>query len=338
MTPNRWRWLLLAIKLLVAGGLCALLLWQGQLSFAGMGQLLLDPLALLEMFVLMMGVHTLAAIRWRWLLACQGIPFASWRAIQVYFISAAFNTFLPGGMGGDAVRVVYAVRAAPLQRTAAALSVVVDRLVGLMALMTLGLLGFALGLDRLAGHPALRIVAVGGTLATLLLLGGVGVMWWWLSRHAWRLQAALTDGAPWWQRLWRRSIEALRLYHQAPGTLARSLVLSLGIHLLLVVILLRAGHALGIGALDGADYLLVMPWSMLANALPISPGGLGVGEAAFSQLCDWMAGPNVEAPFGTIFFAVRLVLLVTTLPGVVFYLVYQRNAALAVTAADSEPA
>ena len=48
------------------------------------------------------------------------------------------NVELPGSTGGDVVKAWYAARQAPSRRTAAVMSVIVDRIVGLLALIMLG--------------------------------------------------------------------------------------------------------------------------------------------------------------------------------------------------------
>lgn len=72
-----------------------------------------------------------------------------------------------------------------------------------------------------------------------------------------------------------------------PGTVTTAVASSMGIQLLLFLVALCAARSLSIplGLLEAGA---VLPLASLANALPLSPGGIGVGETAasvaFSQL------------------------------------------------------
>ena len=65
--------------------------------------------------------------------------------------------------------------------------------------------------------------------------------------------------------------------------------------------------SLKIGNLSAADYMIAAPLSMLANALPLTPGGLGVGEVAFDQICTWLDAGSDSGAYASIFFAFRAV-------------------------------
>lgn len=55
--------------------------------------------------------------------------------------------------------------------------------------------------------------------------------------------------------------------------------------------------------------------SMFANAVPISPGGIGIGEAAFNQICVWIAHSNEHYPYATIFLAYRVISIIVACYG-----------------------
>ena len=93
---------------------------------------------LVTMFFLINASLVLRAGRWWVLLRGLGseIPFR--RLVSLYFAGNFFNVFLPSGFGGDVVRVVEAARDAT--PAAAAGTVLVDRLTGLMVLFLFALL------------------------------------------------------------------------------------------------------------------------------------------------------------------------------------------------------
>ncbi len=92
--------------------------------------------------VLMAGLAPVCAVvRWWSLLRVQKIDMTLWRATQLYMIGMFFNLFLLGSTGGDAVKLFYLLRETPDpgKRAGAFLAVVMDRLLGLVALAILSI-------------------------------------------------------------------------------------------------------------------------------------------------------------------------------------------------------
>ena len=80
----------------------------------------------------------LAGVRWQILLRVQGIRISWWRMYGLLMIGLFFSLFIPGGTGGDLVKGYYLLKEAPVGRkTSAALSVVMDRLLGLVGVALL---------------------------------------------------------------------------------------------------------------------------------------------------------------------------------------------------------
>jgi uncharacterized membrane protein YbhN (UPF0104 family) len=91
--------------------------------------------------------------------------------------------------------------------------------------------------------------------------------------------------------------------------------ISILVHTLLITVMLLL---VSVTSADGAsrEMAVLFPFGFLANSLPITPGGLGVGEIAFGKLFD-LAGltGGVEALLGW-----RMLTLVIDLLGLFFYL------------------
>jgi glycosyltransferase 2 family protein len=67
---------------------------------------------------------------------------------------------------------------------------------------------------------------------------------------------------------------------------------------------------------------------MIANNLPFTPGGLGVGEGAFASACIALLPTTAGIAYGTIFLILRCVLVTSTVPGLVVYLANPRLSGL----------
>ena len=78
--------------------------------------------------------------RWRMLLAVHGVHLAFWRIFELTMIGQFFSAFGVGTTGGDVIKIFYAARAVPQRRAAVAFTVIVDRVIGFVALLLFGVL------------------------------------------------------------------------------------------------------------------------------------------------------------------------------------------------------
>jgi len=212
------------------------------------------------------------AVRWQVLLAALGIRRPLHELTLWYLVGGFFNVILPTGFGGDAVRVVELAQDAA--RTGAALnSVVVDRYLGLIVLLAMGL-GAGLLRPDLAAGPVFWLMA-------LLFAGGI-LGAWLLSRPWWQRRAA-DSGLP------GRLVRASKLPAIAGGlgqygrdALLRGLAASLVFNLLQIG--WNAAIATGLGLhLPVALYFVFVPLTSVALLLPAF-GGLGVRELTYVTL------------------------------------------------------
>ncbi len=247
------------------------------------------------------------AVRWQVLLDALGIRRPLHELTLWYLVGGFFNVILPTGFGGDAVRVVELAQDAA--RTGAALnSVVVDRYLGLMVLLALGL-GAGLLRPDLAAGPVFWLMA-------LLFAGGI-LGAWLLSRPWWQRRAADT-GLP------GRLIAASKLPAIAGGlgqygraALLRGLAASLVFNLLQIG--WNAAIATGLGLhLPAALYFVFVPLTSVALLLPAF-GGLGVRELTYVTL---LAASGVAQPQAlALSLGVYAITVATCLVGGLLYLV-----------------
>src|SRR5438132_2158705 len=82
-------------------------------------------------------VEILGAIQWQLLLRIQGFRLPWLQATSIFFIGFFFTLFTPGLIAGDAVQILYLVKAKPESKAGAVLVVVMDRILGLLSLVAL---------------------------------------------------------------------------------------------------------------------------------------------------------------------------------------------------------
>ena len=226
-----------------------------------------------------MGV-LLAAWRWNLLLIHIGVRLGYPIVLRLAFIGLFFNLFVPGGIGGDLIKMVYLKRESGDRFPQAVLTVLLDRLLGLAGLLLVAVI--SLGLNRSLieeSSPemkgALLMVALASGAA---LVGGILFFLWPLlsrvgsSRFA-HLSARMPDRV---LSVGGRVVEALHLVRAAPGKLVMLVVVSMFGHLTGTVAVYLVG--LGIGAeryLSFVEYVLATQLANLVAAIPLTPGGLG---------------------------------------------------------------
>lgn len=302
------------------------LLHFGSIDLAVLGKAFHRPDFLLLAFLCLLATIPIAAFRW-WMLL-RGLQFRvafTW-AHSITFISVFFHTFLPGAQGGDLVRVAMAYRAAGGEFSRVMFSVIVDRLTGLAALLLLGLST----LSQLPSAYSERLIWIAiitvaaGALAVFLglrfsttVIGLVG----WLPAPVGPAAATIIG----------EFFVALRAYAARPSLIVTAILISIVQYVLVLAALMMLGSAMEFSGLSFAGYVIAGTWSLVANALPITPGGIGVGEAAFGQMAAALASHGESAGFGTIFLAMRMVTIVLGMIGVVPWLMHRNdvNAGLA---------
>ena len=133
------------------------------------------PILSIGLLPLLLGL-VVSVLRWFLLLRCVDVPLSFRRTARIGFIGLFFNTFLFGGIGGDAVKLGYLFRL-PSGRAAGAASVVTDRTCGLLGLFILGGAAIALGWEHV-NTPDLRLLGavLFGILATVALSGLVAFL------------------------------------------------------------------------------------------------------------------------------------------------------------------
>jgi uncharacterized protein (TIRG00374 family) len=88
---------------------------------------------LVAIFILPLN-YVLTSVRWHLLLESLGIRISPFRTLVINLVGAFYNAFMPGTTGGDLIKAYYASKHTT-HRTRAVLSVLIDRAIGLLALI-----------------------------------------------------------------------------------------------------------------------------------------------------------------------------------------------------------
>ena len=252
---------------------------------------------------LMLQFGSTAVSAYRWQMIMQNLLFGQnfafyWRS---YFKGMFFNQGLPTSIGGDAVRMLD-IASCGFRKRDALYGVMVDRIIGLGALMSLTLLAYLLNPDVLpkqVHRPILLIISTGA-------LGFFSIFYikyfTWLNHYP---------------KLAIISIIAERLHQALSSQRLLLVVASLLIPILALLGFFATGWALGL-RVSLITYFAIVPPALVLTVIPISVAGWGVREGALVGLFSLIGADKTAVLMMSLLYG--LTLIVVSFPGLVTYL------------------
>jgi glycosyltransferase 2 family protein len=229
--------------------------------------------------------------------------------LETFFVSTFLGTFLPGSIGGDAVR-AYSLSAHGVPIGDSMASVFVDRMLGILSLLLMALLSVSLARDLASD----RAVVAGLAAATTACL--VAAMFVFSEKTEAAFEGLLS-------RVPRESIRrvpaqflsSIRRYASQRGALVLVLATSIAVQVLRIVQAYYLGMALGL-VQPPSIYFAFVPLILLVMLLPVTVNGIGTSQAAFVWLFGRAGTPAPEAfALSVLFVALQIV---GNIPGAVF--------------------
>lgn len=221
----------------------------------------INPIAFAaSVFICLISVY-IAAIRWRLLLPQK---FKTKQLFSFALIGSFFNTFLPGTIGGDAVKTYYLYK--EINSGSMSLSsVFMDRYIGFLSLMFIALCSFVFGFKYLSGtfiEWLLPAIILGFIIASVMLFGL-------------RLGKKI--------KLVRDFYDYFDHHKNQRSLIVKTFFLSI----IIQTMSLFSMYVIALGLGQQAPiiyYFIFFPVITVVSTLPISISGLGVREAAFVLL------------------------------------------------------
>lgn len=227
------------------------------------------------------------SLRWKGLLAVQGVT-PSWGYLyKSTLVANFFRQFLPSIIGGDVIRGHDAWKAGATWPVAL-MSLLLDRLLGLLALALLAMAAVLLSDDMTDKLPGLRgwlaLAFVGLTVVLgFLLLPRRSADRNWPAFLPAKVTAKLTSIG-----------EAMSMYKGKPQAIYRGLGLSLILQINVVTFYWALGQSLGL-PVSYSSFFVIAPIAIFVMMMPISINGIGVREAIFIFLLSQWGVANSTA-------------------------------------------
>lgn len=263
------------------------------------------------LFLLFFGIVA-SGLRW-WILlkiAKLNIDFKS--AIYIQLIGNFFSSCLPGAAGGDVVRSVYVYKKLEkgTGRSTAFLSIILDRLYSLFGLIAVAcLLSIYLALNPQMGIDVEYYISIVFQIIKWGVCLFVTTFFLMLALWKFKIFRFLPSKLAFYSQVSRDNIKVyLRSWHLLTICGFISMIASAAVALGIAVIASMFPYSPGaiVSAIAGV-------FGNLFSAIPITPGGLGVGESVFAKICSDLA--NSSMPFATIYLTFRMGMLIVNIPG-----------------------
>jgi uncharacterized membrane protein YbhN (UPF0104 family) len=251
--------------------------------------------------LLQFGSTAVAAYRWQMIM--QNLNFGQNFTFygRSYFKGMFFNQGLPTSIGGDAVKVLD-VASLGFRKRDALYGVMVDRIIGLGALMSLTLIAYLIS-------PKLLPMQVHRPIMLLLTAGAVGFMGIFILSYV-----------DWLKRYPKLAILTLiseRLHVALSSHRFQLVAASLLIPSLALLGFFATGWALGL-RYSLMTYFAIVPPALVLTIIPISIAGWGVREGALVGLFSLIGADKTMVLMMSLLYG--LTLIVVSLPGLVSYL------------------
>ncbi|HTU98958.1 MAG TPA: lysylphosphatidylglycerol synthase transmembrane domain-containing protein [Luteitalea sp.] len=300
---------LVAIKLSISVGLLIVLFRQTDVDAVMARLRQVEPRWILLALVAQAVLLLVSGWRWRRLLVTQNVHASTWQLTLSCLVANFFNNFLPSNIGGDVVRIADTASLTG-SRTVATAVVLLDRVLGLIALFAVAATGSLLLRHALPGTGYIWILLVLGAVSATVVLAKPALVprllqpltrlrKEWVSERLERLEAMLGR------------VAGHRIH------LAQAFIGALAVQVLVVFFYLSVAQGLHID-LPLRDALVIVPVSLVIQLAPVSINGFGVREAVFSYLFARL-GHAVDAGLA-LSIAGAALLILASLPGGLLFL------------------
>jgi uncharacterized protein (TIRG00374 family) len=317
-SPTR-RYLVLALKLSVS--IVLLVVLFSRIDVAQLWQTAKEasvPWLLVAITIFALST-VVAAWRWNLLLKTQHIDITLRSLLGSFLVATYFNNFLPSNIGGDVIRISDTARHTN-SKTLATTVVLMDRILGLIALVFVAALGAtAIGRLHHAAAPIWPVWLWAGFLAgaaattpAVFAPAGFG-----------KILRPLTVFHPEWVGTRIETLTgALARFGEEPGALVTAFAGAIVVQGALVLFYFAVSYALHLD-IGFWDLAVVIPMSFIVQLLPVSVGGFGVREAFFSYYFHRIGQPIEDAVLLSLVGAAMLMLF--SMSGLAVYVWRQRH-------------
>jgi uncharacterized protein (TIRG00374 family) len=226
-----------------------------------------------------------------------------------------------GSIGGDLFKAIAVAREQHGKRTEAVASVLIDRVVGLYGMLLVASAGYLANAQTTQIAPEIRAFA--NVILTLAAVGACGIALlmthWFTGPAVQNFAGKIVVVGPTLQRL----IAAAGAYRNSRRYLFAGILIACATHMLFALAFWCIARGLPTTAPPLLTMFMLTPMTLAAGAIPLTPSGLGVAEAAAGKL--FAAAGYREGDGVLVQMTFRAMTYVMVAVGAAFYLRSRRN-------------
>lgn len=244
----------------------------------------------------------LNSIRWWLILKSQSIEISLFKTFKLVYMSSFFNNILPGSYGGDLFRIYYITKFSPDKKLRTSLTILLDRVYGLLGLILLGSFVFIFifvntKLFNIFIYLCFLIISIFFIIYSLL----------------------------YFNKFVKKNFLNLINYF---GINFKNFISCIVLSIILFFFVHTSVYLISTNIFNIEMKLLVAFFSntisTLAAVVPITPGGLGISELVFVKVNEEIFNIYFKNLANIIIFF-RLCNIIASFPSLIFYLMYKQE-------------
>jgi len=250
------------------------------------------------------------ALRWSILINYRSLNISFIKITSIYFKSGFLGLIMPSSVGGEFLK-GYGLMKSGSGAIDSFSSVLVERVLGLIALVVTCVGGFFIFQSQLNAIPAVMVRKIFFAIFILMVLGLI------LGYFFFPVVARFITPESKPASLLKEIRVSLQYYQDVKTRLFLSLLLSFLVQIIRIYFVWFVGVGLGL-TVELPYYFVFLPVISLVSMVPLSIAGLGIQEGAFVYFFS-LTGENPAMILGMAL-AVRILVVGSVLPGGILYL------------------
>jgi hypothetical protein len=304
------------------------------LNFKLIHKTIYDFAIISKIFLIVLLILFFGNLKWFILLRSQKIKISFLKCFELYYIGYAFNYLLPGGIAGDLVKIGY-IRKLRTKRSIASISIIVDRIVGLGA-MVLVILFFLPSLLQKINRfswivedysnflvPYFVIISILPILAVFTVLSIIRNKVLFV-----KITSFLKRRNNFIFRILLKITKAIFSYRKSSVAILLNSFIAVLVQIIISFCLLTIGTAILNSEINIFNYNLASIVTQIIGMVPISPGGIGVQEAIFSKMMYYL-NSKIVMEYASIYLIYRIVNLIASIPGIILFFLKKHDSSIA---------
>ncbi len=315
--------ILTVLKFFFGFGLIAWMIINGMLDLSSLS-ILAKPVYLIISVLLVFLTIIINNIRWTLLLKMKQFQLTIRQTLPLSLIGVFFNFALPSGVGGDVVKGYYLLKKCPGRKTVAATTLLMDRLMGMYGMVLVSVTIIFIEYSTIRSIPGLYILSI-AVIGLFFFMSAFFAMAFSVSIKEHPFINFLFNSIP-GRSILQNIYDSIHSYRNNPIVLIQSLTLSFCLQFVIIFFVWFFAGITEAPEVPFSVYMFIVPLGLISIALPISPAGVGVGQASLYYLyksytgIDNQIGPNA-------FTAFQIILLCWGLVGAYFYVTRKNSVA-----------